>query len=91
MPHVAITLAAGREPEQIRNLLHEVHTAVLRTTGAKPEHVRVVVHEAARTHWATGDVTLAEMDAAGSSRPLEQQTDSAAPGRLHTTTDQEQQ
>ncbi|MDI3408952.1 2-hydroxymuconate tautomerase [Streptomyces cavernicola] len=62
MPQVAITLAEGRTPAQIRDLLHEVHTAVLRTTGARPEHIRVVVHEVPRTHWATGDVTIAELN-----------------------------
>ncbi|MDQ8702512.1 tautomerase family protein [Streptomyces sp. LHD-70] len=62
MPQVAITLAEGRTPAQIRDLLHEVHTAVLRTTGTRPEHIRVVVHEVPRTHWATGDITLTEMD-----------------------------
>ncbi|MEV7392237.1 tautomerase family protein [Streptomyces sp. NPDC091215] len=65
MPQVAITLAEGRTPEQIRALLHEVHAAVLRTTNTRPEHIRVVVHEVPRSHWATGDVTLTEMDAAG--------------------------
>lgn len=64
MPHVAITLGAGRSPEQLRELVHQVHDAVLRTVATSPEHVRVVVHEVPRTHWATGDVTLSEMDAA---------------------------
>jgi 4-oxalocrotonate tautomerase len=66
MPQVAITLAEGRTPAQIRDLIHEVHAAVLRTVNTRPEYIRVVVHEVPRTHWATGDVTLAEMDAAGS-------------------------
>ncbi|MCQ8828906.1 tautomerase family protein [Streptomyces malaysiensis] len=65
MPQVAITLAEGRTPTQIRDLLHEVHAAVLRTTNTRPEHIRVVVHEVPRSHWATGDVTLTEMDTAG--------------------------
>jgi 4-oxalocrotonate tautomerase len=65
MPQVAITLAEGRTPAQIRDLIHEVHAAVLRTVNTRPEYIRVVVHEVPRTHWATGDVTLAEMDAAG--------------------------
>ncbi|WP_344387498.1 hypothetical protein [Streptomyces vastus] len=30
MPQVSITLAEGRTPEQIRDLMHEVHAAVLR-------------------------------------------------------------
>ncbi|MFF4508215.1 4-oxalocrotonate tautomerase family protein [Streptomyces sp. NPDC001401] len=65
MPQVAITLAEGRTPAQIRALLHEVHAAVLRTTDTRPEYIRVVVHEVPRSHWATGDITLTELDAAG--------------------------
>lgn len=65
MPQVAITLAEGRTPAQIRELIHEVHAAVLRSVNTRPEYIRVVVHEVPRTHWATGDVTLTEMDAAG--------------------------
>ncbi|MER7971553.1 tautomerase family protein [Streptomyces sp. NPDC096080] len=65
MPQVAITLAEGRTPEQIRALLHAVHTAVQRTTDARPDHIRVVVHQVPRSHWSTGDVTLTEADAAG--------------------------
>ncbi|EMF57023.1 MULTISPECIES: tautomerase family protein [Streptomyces] len=64
MPQVAITLAEGRTPAQIRELIHEVHAAVLRTVHTRPEYIRVVVHEVPRTHWATGDVTLTEMDPA---------------------------
>jgi 4-oxalocrotonate tautomerase len=63
MPNVEITLGAGRSPEQLRDLIHEVHGAVLRAVGTRPEHVRVVVREVPRSLWATGDVTLAEMDA----------------------------
>ena len=62
MPNVEIALGAGRSPEQLRTLVHEVHAAVLRTVGTRPEHIRVVVREVPRTLWATGDVTLAEMD-----------------------------
>lgn len=64
MPFIDVTLSAGRTPEQIRALIQEVHEAVVRTAAARPEHVRVVVREVPRTHWATGNVTLAEMDAA---------------------------
>jgi 4-oxalocrotonate tautomerase len=61
MPQITITLAEGRTPQQLRTLLHEVHDAVLRSVDTRPEHIRVVVHEVPRTHWATGDTTLAEM------------------------------
>ena len=64
MPNIDVTISAGRTPDQIRAMIHEVHAAVVRTVGARPEHVRVVVREVPRAHWATGDVTLTEMDAA---------------------------
>lgn len=64
MPLVEITLAAGRSSQQIRSLIHEVHQAVLRTVNTRPEHIRVIVREVPRSHWATGDVTLTEMDTA---------------------------
>ena len=62
MPHVDITIGAGRSAEQLRSMIHRVHTALAETVGARPEHIRIVVNEVARTHWATGDVTLEEMD-----------------------------
>jgi 4-oxalocrotonate tautomerase len=62
MPNVEITIGAGRTAAQIRSLMHEVHGAVLRTVNTKPEHIRVLVHEVPRAHWATGDVTLSEME-----------------------------
>ena len=64
MPQIDVTISAGRTPEQIRAMIHEVHEAVVRTVDARPEHVRVVVREVPRAHWATGDVTLTEMDVA---------------------------
>jgi 4-oxalocrotonate tautomerase len=62
MPLIEVTLAEGRSPEQIRAMMHEVHEAVLRTVDTRAEHIRVIVREVPRTHWATGDVTLREMD-----------------------------
>ena len=64
MPNIDVTISAGRTPDQIRAMIHEVHAAVVRTVNARPEHVRVVVREVPRAHWATGDVTLTEMNAA---------------------------
>ncbi len=64
MPLIEITLGEGRDPDQVRSLIHEVHEAVLRTVNTRPEYVRIIVREVPRTHWATGDVTLAEMLAA---------------------------
>jgi 4-oxalocrotonate tautomerase len=62
MPLVEVTIGAGRTAEQIRRLIHEVHEAVLSTVDTRPEHIRVIVREVPRAHWATGDVTLSELD-----------------------------
>lgn len=63
MPLVEVTLVAGRTPEQIRALIHELHEAVVRTLGDEPSRVRVLVRELPATHWAAGDVTIAERTA----------------------------
>jgi 4-oxalocrotonate tautomerase len=63
VPLVEVTLGAGRSPDQVRDLIHEVHAAVERSVQALPQHIRVIVREVPRAHWATGDVTLTEMDA----------------------------
>ncbi len=63
MPLIEVTLAEGRSADQIRAMMHEVHEAVLRTVNTRSEHIRVIVREVPRTHWATGDLTLREMDA----------------------------
>ena len=60
MPYVSITLAEGRTPEVLRALIHEVTLAVERSGTAPRENVRVVLHEVPLTHFAAGDVTLAE-------------------------------
>lgn len=62
MPHIDITIGVGRTEEQLRAMIHRVHEAVGETVGARPEHIRIVVNEVPRTRWATGDVTLREMD-----------------------------
>lgn len=62
MPLIEVTIAEGRSAGQIRSMIHEVHDAVLRTVDTRPEYIRVIVREVPRAHWATGDVTLCEMD-----------------------------
>jgi 4-oxalocrotonate tautomerase len=64
MPLVEVTIAEGRTADQIRAMMHEVHDAVLRTVNTASQHIRVIVREVPRTHWATGDRSIADMDAA---------------------------
>lgn len=74
MPLVEITLAEGRSAGQLRAVMREVHDAVLRTADTKSEHIRVIVREVPRSHWATGDLTLSEMDARKSSQQAKEQS-----------------
>ncbi len=60
MPIVEVTLAEGRPPEKIRALITAVTDAVCASVGAPKANVRVVIREVPRTHWAAGDITLAE-------------------------------
>lgn len=60
MPLVEVTLTQGRTPEQIRLLISALTTAVVESVDAPLANVRVVVREVPETHWAAGDVTIAE-------------------------------
>ncbi|EWT07648.1 4-oxalocrotonate tautomerase [Intrasporangium chromatireducens Q5-1] len=79
MPLVEVTLTEGRAPEALRELIHRVHAAVESSLGANPQSIRVIVREVPRTHWAAGDQTLAERDAAQSAAAP------AEPSTEHTT------
>lgn len=63
MPLVEVTLVEGRSPQQLRTLISKLTHAVTTSVDAPVESVRVVVREVPRTHWAAGDVTIAERDA----------------------------
>ncbi|MFD1659077.1 2-hydroxymuconate tautomerase [Streptomyces caeni] len=62
MPLVEITLIEGRTPQQLRTLISELTDAVVRAVGAPKQNVRVVVREVPKTHFAAGDVTIAERE-----------------------------
>jgi 4-oxalocrotonate tautomerase len=60
MPFIEITLGQGRSPEQLRTLITSLTGAVVDAIGAPKDTVRVVIREVPDTHWAAGDVTIAE-------------------------------
>jgi 4-oxalocrotonate tautomerase len=60
MPLIEVTLVEGRTPEQLRALISGLTQAACEAVGAPIESVRVVVREVPATHWAAGDVTVAE-------------------------------
>ena len=63
MPFVEITLVKGRSPEQLRALVSAMTRAVATSISAPKDSIRVVLHEVPATHWAAGDVTIAERNA----------------------------
>lgn len=65
MPLIEVTLAEGRSPEQLRALITGLTQAACDAVGAPKANVRVVVREVPATHWAAGDVTIAERNAEG--------------------------
>lgn len=64
MPFVEVTLVEGRTPEQLRRMISAVTTAVSDSIDAPRESVRIVVREVPATHFAAGDVTIAERSTA---------------------------
>ena len=55
-----VSIREGRPPEKIRALISAVTAAIAESLDAPASSIRVVVTEVPLTHWATGDVTLAE-------------------------------
>lgn len=60
MPLIEVTLTEGRSPEQLRALISGITRAVVEAIDAPMQNIRVVVREVPETHWAAGDVTIAE-------------------------------
>ena len=63
MPFIYVTLTEGRDPESLRALITALTDAVEQAVGAPRASIRVVLREVPTTHWAAGDVTIAERDA----------------------------
>jgi 4-oxalocrotonate tautomerase len=68
MPLIEVTLVEGRSPEQLRALITGLTQAACDAVGAPKANVRVVVREVPATHWAAGDVTIAERTASAEGR-----------------------
>jgi len=69
VPVVDVTLAQGRTPEQLRTLVTALTDAVVEAVGAPRESVRVILREVPPTHFAAGDVTIAERRARAQEEP----------------------
>lgn len=64
MPIVHIHLIAGRDAERVSQCIREVARTIHETLGAPLETIRVYASEVPASHWAIGDRTRAEIDAA---------------------------
>jgi 4-oxalocrotonate tautomerase len=60
MPIVEVTLTEGRAPEQLRAMIGAITTAVSQAVDAPVASIRVIIRELPATHFAAGDVTIAE-------------------------------
>jgi 4-oxalocrotonate tautomerase len=60
VPLIELTMVEGRTPQQVRAVISALTRAVVDTVDAPAESIRVVVREVPATHWAAGDVTIAE-------------------------------
>ena len=65
MPLVEITLVSGRSPEELRAMISAVTRAVSETVAAPVAAIRVIIREVPTTHFAAGDVTIAERKRCG--------------------------
>lgn len=62
MPLIEVTMVEGRSPAQLRALISGLTRAACEAIDAPVQNVRVVVREVPPTHWAAGDVTIAERE-----------------------------
>jgi len=60
MPFIEVTLVEGRTEKQLRTLISALTRAASESVDAPPESIRVAIREVPATHWAAGDVTIAE-------------------------------
>lgn len=66
MPLVEVTLTQGRSESQLRSLITRLTQAVQDSVDAPKDSVRVIVREVPASHFAAGDVTIAERKALNS-------------------------
>ena len=60
MPLIEVTLVEGRSAAQLRTLVSALIQAAVQAVDAPLESVRVILREVPATHFAAGDVTIAE-------------------------------
>ena len=64
MPIVQISLVKGRDEATLKRLVKDVARTVHESLGAPMPTIRILLNEVPATHWAIGDETRDEIDAA---------------------------
>ena len=64
MPIVQISLVKGRDEATLKRFVKDVARTVHESLGAPMPTIRVILHEVPAAHWAIGDETRDELDAA---------------------------
>ena len=62
MPLIDISIAEGRDPQQLRDLIAGVHRVAEETTGAAAENITVIVREVEKELWSRTNTTIAERE-----------------------------
>lgn len=65
MPLIEVTLARGRDPEQLAALGRALTRAAEEAIGADPATIRVILRECEPEHWFVGGESLARLRASG--------------------------
>lgn len=60
MPLIDVSIARGRTPEQLRELITALTTATQESVDAAAENVTVIIREVELDHWSVADSTIAE-------------------------------
>ena len=60
MPLIQVSLAEGRSPTQIRELIRGLTDVTAEVAGAEKDAIRVIVTEVPASHWGLGELTLEE-------------------------------
>jgi 4-oxalocrotonate tautomerase len=66
MPLIDVSIARGRTPEQLRELIAALHAAVQGSLDAPPDNITVIVREVEQELWARANTTIAERNASAS-------------------------
>lgn len=60
MPFIQVTIAEGREPEKVEQLISDLTATVSAVLDAPKENVRVLITEVPKTHWGIAGQSISK-------------------------------